>query len=244
MRQHLIRHGTAAALCATAVLGLTACQGKGGDSSGTDSSSPGRPSVTATPPPTRALLTGTQLTKVLAPASFFSSGFSIDPSNTQDTGGSYQDSSDDHPAKPDCAKLDTNSWIQITGMTGVSFTQQDRVNGDHSAEVAQEVDVFKDTAAATALSRVRTLGAACTSFVDSTTRSKVHVSEKALPGIGDAAYAITLTSPGWQTGSTLIAARVGTAVISVFSGDDSGHNGRTTAEKVVLHIADGLKGKA
>jgi hypothetical protein len=72
----------------------------------------------------------------------------------------------------------------------------------------------------------------------------VKVAEKKLPGVGDDAYEITLTSAGWQTGSTLIAARVGTAVISVFSGDDSGHNGRTTAEKVARHIAGQLSGKA
>lgn len=244
MRQHLIRHGTAAALCATVALGLTACQGKGGDDAGKSGSSGGASATTTSAHPTPALLTGAELTKALAPASLFAAGFTVNAANTQDTGSDYQDASDTHPDKPDCAKLETNAWIAITGMTGASFTQQNRMNAKQTAEADQEIDVFKGTGSATAMSRVGAIGAGCPSFIDPDTRSKVKVAEKKLPGVGDDAYEITLTSAGWQTGSTLIAARVGTAVISVFSGDDSGHNGRTTAEKVARHIAGRLNGKA
>ena len=246
MRQTLIRRATtAAALCATAALGLTACQGKDGtagkgDSPATTKVPAGSPATTTAP----AVLTGTELTQALAPDSLFPAGFSIDPSATQDTGGDYQPVGDTHPAKPDCTKLQTNAWIAITGLTGTSFTQQDRVNKARTAEIDQEIDVFKGTTAATAMERIGAIGTACPSFLDPDTRSKVTVTEKPLTGTGDGGYVITLTSPHWQTGSTLVAVRVGTAVVTVLSGDDSGHNGRVTAEKVAGHIAGRLKGKA
>lgn len=244
MRQHLLRHGTAAALCAVAALALTACQGNGGGD-GAGSSSSAQASTTASPRATTPpLLTGKQLTQALAPASLFSSGYAVDTSGTQDTGDAYQDAADTHPAKPDCTKLDTNAWIGITGMTGASFTQEQRMNAHRTAEVDQGIDVFKGSGAATALGRVAAISTSCPSFLDGDTRSKVTVKEKALPGVGDGAYVITLTSAGWQTGSTLVAVRVGTAVVSVFSGDDSGHDGSVTAEKVARHIAGQLHGKA
>ncbi|MFI1094691.1 hypothetical protein [Streptomyces sp. NPDC020917] len=251
MRSTLSRRAaTAAALCAAAALGLTACQGKGGDSAkdspsaGDTASSASTGAPSATTAAARPLLTGTELTRALAPDAMFPAGFAVDPSATQDTGGDYQATGDTHPAKPDCAKLQTNAWIAITGLTGVSFTQQDRVDKARTAEIDQEIDVFKGGTAATAMERIGAVGAACPSFLDSDTRSKVTVTEKPLTGIGDGAYVITLTSPRWQSGTTLIAARVGTAVVTVLSGDDSGHDGRVTAEKVARHIAGQLKGKA
>lgn len=248
MRQTLIRRATTvAALCATAALGLTACQDKGSDS-GKDTPSSGTSAQAGTPaattPAAKALLTGTELTKALAPDSLFPAGFAVDPSSTQDTGGDYQPAADTHPAKPDCTKLQTNAWIGITGLTGASFSQQDRVDKGRTAEIDQEIDVFKSPTAATAMERIGAIGAGCPSFLDPDTRSKVTVTEKPLAGIGDGGYVITLTSPQWQSGSTLVAARVGTAVITVMSGDASGHDGRVTAEKVARHIAAQLQGKA
>jgi len=247
MRSTLSRRAaTAAALCAVAALGLTACQGKGGDSakngqSAGPTTATGAPSTTAA---ARPLLTGTELTEALAPDALFPAGFAVDPSATQDTGGDYQATGDTHPAKPDCTKLQTNAWIAITGLTGVSFTQQDRVDKARTAEIDQEIDVFKGGTAATVMERIGAVGAACPSFLDSDTRSKVTVTQKPLAGVGDGAYVITLMSPRWQSGTTLVAARVGTAVITVLSGDDSGHDGRVTAEKVARHIAGRLQGRA
>ncbi len=243
MRQHLIRHGTVFALCAVAALGLTACQGKGGSgASGADTASKAASTASASAAP--ALLTGKQLTGLLAPASFFDSALAIDPSSTQDTGTSYQEPATQRPARPDCARLDTNSWIGITGVSGVSFSQQDRVDNKAVTEVSQEIDVFKGTTASDVFRTLSGITSACPSFTDSDTRSKVTVTEKALPGVGDEACVITLDSPAWQSGTTLVASRVGTAVATVLSSDRSKGNGSGTAEKVARHIADDLKGKA
>lgn len=245
MRQHLIRHGTVLALCAIAALGLTACQGKAGDSAASGANSTSRsPSAASATPAAPALLTGKQLTDLLAPASFFDPALAIDPSATQDTGTTYQEPVAKRPARPDCSRLDTNSWIGITGVSGVSFSQQDRVDNKAVTEVSQEIDVFKGGTASDVFRTLSGITSACPSFMDSDTRSKVTITEKSLPGVGDEACVITLDSPAWQSGTTLVASRVGTAVVTVLSSDHSKGNGTGTAEKVARHIADGLKGRA
>ncbi len=243
MRQHLIRRGTVAALCALAALGLTACQGKGTASGKDGSASAGPRSHASAAKDPAPPLTGTQLTGKLAPASFFSSDLAIDPSATQDTGGSYTRASSKSPAQPDCGRLDTTSWIGITGVTGVSFTQQDRLDKKAEKEVSQEIDVFTGGTAAQVFGTLAKVSDVCPSFTDSDTRSKVTVSEKPLAGVGDKACVITLTSPAWDSGTTLIASRVGTAVATVLVSDTGKDHGMGTAQKVVRHISGGLKGK-
>ncbi|MET8538374.1 hypothetical protein ABZV67_43480 [Streptomyces sp. NPDC005065] len=63
------------------------------------------------------------------------------------------------------------------------------------------------------------------------------------PGVGDAAYTITLTDSAWENSTTLIAVRSGTNVVSVMSTD--GHdNGAATAKKLAAQLVNSLKGKA
>lgn len=144
---------------------------------------------------------------------------------------------------PDCTKLSGTSWTNITGITGVSFAQNDYVDKNTSSEVAQQVDVYRGTTAQTVIGALGKLAAACPSYTDGQTNGKVTVSEKAAAGLGDAAYTITLTSPAWQGGTTLVAARVGTAVVTVLasSGTDTG---AATATKVTGELIASLKGKA
>jgi hypothetical protein len=59
-------------------------------------------------------------------------------------------------------------------------------------------------------------------------------------GLGDAAYTVTLTDSAWTNGTTLIAARVGTNVVTVMSTD--GHdNGAATAKKLTQQIVGALQ---
>ncbi|WP_405582414.1 hypothetical protein [Streptomyces sp. NBC_01190] len=243
MRQNPSRRGTFAALCALtaiAAVGLTACQDKDDNASSTD----GPPSATATAKRTPEPLTGDQLTKELAPASLFAPGLAVDPSATRDTGSSYQTQAVENPPKAPCSTLDTTGWMTITGISGVSFTQQDRFDKSTTTEVYQGIDVFKGTTSTTVLDKLSRIADRCPSFTDDQTHTKVKVTVKPLPGIGDGAYKVTLSCPGWQSGNTLIAARVGTAVVSVLSTDGSAGDGSGTAKKVAAHIAAGLKGKA
>ncbi|WP_338699433.1 hypothetical protein V2W30_23390 [Streptomyces sp. Q6] len=236
----------AAALLAVAVLpfALTACSS--GDSDGSAGSQGAASSPSAAPTshnPDEGLATGADLKKALAPASFFGAGYKVDPDGVRDTGTSFQKQSADPaaPAKPDCTKFGGTSWIALTGDEGVSFAQNDYVNDDSSADIAQEIDVFRGTTATTVMRHLRKVVAACPTYKDADTKSVVKVAGTAASGLGDEAYAITLTDPTWTNGTTLIAVRKGTAVVSIMSTD--GHdNGAATAKKLAAKVTAAVTG--
>ncbi|MGW0081267.1 hypothetical protein [Streptomyces sp. NPDC003393] len=208
----------------------------------TESSSAG---ATASPShskdPNAGLFTGTQLKKALAPASFFRTGFTSDPDATRDSGDAYEPPATKSPAKPDCSRLEGTSWIDVTGVTGVSFAQGDYVDKNTSEEIAQQIDTYRGTTAASVLKDVEQIATTdCATFTDSETHAKVKVAGQATPGLGDEAFTVTLTSPAWENGTTLVATRVGTDLVSVLSTD--GHdNGAATAEKLTRQIVASLK---
>lgn len=203
-------------------------------------------STTATPnDPNAGLPTGAALKTALAPGSFFGPGYAVDESGLRDSGSMYQEPSSAPAslAKPDCTKLGGTSWIAITGDTGVSFAQNDYTNKNTSAEMAQEIDVFKGTTAPSVLSHLKKAVAACPTLKDEDTKTTAKVKGATTSGLGDEAYTITVTDPAWQNGSTLIAMRRGTAVVTVLS--TAGHdNGAATAKKLAAHVAATLGTKA
>ncbi|MEV5007736.1 MULTISPECIES: hypothetical protein [unclassified Streptomyces] len=218
-------------------LALTACGSSGSTGS---SGSAGHASSGSTRDPNAGLLTGTQLKKALAPASFFASGFAVDPSGARDSGDTYTPPSNAPAAKPDCTKLGGTAWIDVTGITGVSFAQNDYVRKDTSEDIGQEIDTYRGTTAASVLKAVEKTATDCAGFTDSQTHTKVKVTGRSTPGLGDGAYTLTLTDPSWENGTTLVAARVGTNVVSVMSTD--GHdNGAATAKKLTLRIVGALR---
>ncbi|MEU6810842.1 hypothetical protein ABZ920_18015 [Streptomyces sp. NPDC046831] len=223
---------TARALAVAALpLALAACDPAG---SGAPSSAPSPKS------PNAGLLTGAQLKKALAPASFFPSGFAVDPSGERDSGDTYVPPSTAPAGKPDCTRLGGTGWIDVSGVTGVSFAQNDYVSQDTSEDIAQEIDAYRGTAAADVLEALERVATACTGFTDSQTHTKVKVAGRPTPGLGDAAYTFTLTDPAWVNGTTLVAARVGTNVVSVMSTD--GHdNGAATARRLTERIVGALR---
>ncbi|MEH0548978.1 hypothetical protein QA802_39725 [Streptomyces sp. B21-105] len=219
-------------------LALAACS----SSASTDSAD--SPAASATPSkaadPNAGLLTGTQLKKALAPASYFPAGFAADASLARDTGDTYQAPATKNAAKPRCADLAATSWISLTGIEGVSFAQNSYINQNTSSELDQEIDVYRGTTGADVLKGLADVVAACPSYTDSDTHSKVKVTGAATAGLGDEAYTITLTSSAWETGTTLIASRTGTAVVSVLSTEGS-DNGAASAKKLTEHVLASLK---
>jgi hypothetical protein len=219
-------------------LALAACSAGSSDSAdNSTAASAAKPSKD----PNAGLMTGTQLKKALAPASFFATGFTEDTSGTRDSGDTYQPPAKPKAAaKPDCGKLSGTSWIGITGATGVSFAQNDYISKNTSEEVAQEIDVFRGTAASDVVKGLQKAAASCNGFADSQTHTKVKVAGATTPGLGDEAYTITLTDSAWQNGTTLIATRVGTNLVTVMSTD--GHDdGAATAKKLAQQVAAHLK---
>ena len=239
-----LRPRAAALLAAVAVpLALAAC------SSGTTGATSG-PAPSAAPPaapapasPDANLLTGTQLKGLLEPHSSFPPGFTSDPGGSRETGSSYESPSTTQVGKPRCRRLGGTAWISITGINGVSFAQDAYIDKASSAEIAQEIDVYRGTTSQAVLRKVAGISAACPWYTDAQTGSRATIREQARPKLGDGGYVITVTDPAWRSGTTLVAARVGTAVVTVLS-TAGADNGRASAMRLAAALAAELRGMA
>jgi hypothetical protein len=230
----------AVALVAVAVLplaALTACSA----GSSSDGSASAKPASARAKDPNAGLPTGTQLKKALAPASAFPAGFTAVADGAADSGGTFLDPSTPSTAESDCATLETTGWMQATGYKGgVSFAQGDYANKDQTAEIAQAIDAFQGHTAETVLKSLKSVATECAAFTDTDEHAKVTVAGRATSGLGDEAYTMTLTSGHWENGTTLLAVRTGTSVITVLSTAGS-DNGTATAKKVATRILGSLK---
>jgi hypothetical protein len=220
-------------------LTLAACSSGSSGSSGAD----GKASASASPSkdPNAGVLTGTQLKKALAPASSMPKGLTPVADGAADSGSAFIDPPAKSTAKTDCGKLGNTYWLDVTGLKGgVSFAQADHANQDQTEEVTQELDGFRGTTAQTVMKDIRAVAAACATYTDTQAHAKVKVTGKETPGLGDEAYTLTLTSSAWENGTTLIAARVGTTVLTLMStaGPD---NGAAAGQKVAAQVATSLR---
>ncbi|WEO96984.1 hypothetical protein A6P39_024785 [Streptomyces sp. FXJ1.172] len=239
-----MRHSSrVATLLAVAALplALTACSSGSSGSSGGSAGTGASAAPAKAKDPAAALATGTQLRGVLAPASAFPAGLTPEADGASDSGGSLLPPSGKSAGKPDCTRLEGTSWIQATGRKGgESFAQNDYANKDKTQEVAQEIDEFQGTTATTVMKELRTAATECAVFTDTDTHAKVKLTGRSTSGLGDEAYTMTLTSGAWQNGTTLVAVRSGSAVVTVLStaGTD---NGAASAQKVTTRILGSLK---
>lgn len=170
--------------------------------------------------PDAGLLTGTQLTGILAPASWFPGGYAVDPSGSRNTGSEYVLPT--APGSLPCSRLDGTAWIDLARVGPVSFAQADYLDASTSEEYAQEIDVFPGDGGQQAMTALRKLASTCPSFRDSQTSSTVTVQLRTGPSLGDDALTFLLSSPGWQGGTALEAVRVRSAVITVLYSGSSG----------------------
>ncbi|MFJ3642453.1 hypothetical protein ACIPRD_22180 [Streptomyces sp. NPDC090108] len=217
-------------------LALAAC------STGTDSSAKPEKAAKAADP-NAGLLTGTQL-KAALPKSVTPASLLPVKGGSPDSGDDFMDQSPRSTAKPKCSDFESNAWPSLSGYQGgVSFAQGDFVNKAQTEEIADEIDAFQGETAKSVMKGIRDAVAACPTFTDTDAHAQVKAEGHAAPGLGDEAYTIRLTSPRFENGSTLVAARVGNSVATVMStaGND---DGAATAGAVITHIVDALKAKA
>jgi hypothetical protein len=190
--------------------------------------------------PDAGLLTGTQLTSMLAPSSWFPSGYAVDPTGSRNTGSLYV--APTATANLPCSRLDGTAWIDLADIGPVSFAQNDYIDQSTSEEYAQEIDVFRGSDAQQAMSALRHLSGTCLRFPDSQTSSTVTVHFQDGPSLGDDALTILLSSPAWAAGTALEAVRVGSAVVTVLYSGASG-NGIPQATGLATLIAKNLQSK-
>ncbi|MER5599001.1 hypothetical protein [Streptomyces sp. NPDC002265] len=219
-------------------LALAACSSGSTDSSShTSAASQDKPAKD----PNAGLMTGTQLKKALAPASAFPSHLTAVKDGFADSGSEFVSPQSRSTAKPDCSKFENSTWLDVSGYKGgVSFAQGDYANQDQTEEMTQELDAFQGTTATDVMKNVQAAATACAAFTDLDDHSKVELAGRATPGLGDEAYTITVTSGHWESGTTLIAVRVGSTVATVMSSAGS-DNGAANAAKLAGNLADSLK---
>lgn len=202
----------------------------------------GPPSAAPSPAsPDAGLLTGTQLRGLLEPRAYFPRGYVRDAAGTRDTGSGYQQPSSAAVAKPDCRLLGATSWTSITGISGVSFAEDAYIDKASSSEIAQEIDVYRGTTSRAVMQKLGTVVTACQWYTDPQTGSRATVSEHASPRFAAGGYVITVTDPAWRGGTTLVAARAGTAVVTVLS-TDGADNGRASAMRLASQLVAVLQG--
>jgi hypothetical protein len=165
------------------------------------------------------------------------------PAGTRDTGPGYQPPSTADVAKPNCRLLGATSWTSITGINGVSFAEDDYTDKARSSEIAQEIDVYRGTTARAVMRKLGAVATACPWYTDPQTGRRATVCEKASPRFAGGGYVITVTSPAWRNGTTLVAARVGTAVVTVLS-TDGADNGHASAMRLASQLVSVLQGVA
>ncbi|KOV56862.1 hypothetical protein [Streptomyces sp. MMG1121] len=236
-----MRHSSRVATLLTVAalpLALTACSSGSSHASASSTASAGPAGAKDL---NASLATGTQLKRALAPASAFPTGLTAEADGASDSGSEFLSPSGKSTAKPDCTRLEGTAWIQATGLKGgVSFAQNDYANQGKTEEVAQEIDEFQGTTAATVMKDLRTVAAECATFTDTDAHATVKLTGRSTSGFADEAYTMTLTSGAWESGTTLIAARSGNSVVTVLStaGTD---NGAAAAQKVTTRILSSLK---
>ncbi|MEU6817247.1 hypothetical protein [Streptomyces sp. NPDC046860] len=215
-------------------LALAACSG-----GSSDSAAPGKEPKAKNL--NAGLMTGSQLKGVLAPASFFPSHLSPMKDGFTDSGKQYASTVSRDTAKPDCVKFENTTWLDVTGYKGgASFALGGYANKDETEVMVQEIDVFQGATAASVMKEVRAAAGTCASFTNLQDHSKAKLVGTTTPGLGDDAYTMTITSAQWENGTTLVAARVGNAVVSVTSSTGK-DNGAAEAAKLAKHVVDSLK---
>jgi hypothetical protein len=223
------------ALAGCSSSGSTATAAATTASSATASATASASSVSASAPadPDAGLLTGARLKAALV-STGIPAGFVLDASGSVDTGSTYQAPSASS-GKPDCSNLGATGWVDLSGYGGVSFAQNDYVNKDSTEEFAQEVDVYRGETAQAVMTALAKLATVCPSYSDSSTSSTVKVSVVTGTSLGQGTVTIELSDPKWSGGTTLVAVRVGHAVVTVLDSAASG-SGASYADTLAAQL--------
>lgn len=184
-------------------------------SSSTASGAPAPAGTAGSPAPAGTASTGTQLKAALI--TDLPAGFKLNGPGTTDTGTNMQDEANG-PMKGSshCADLGATSWIQASGMSGVSFAQSDHLDG-RNQEIAQEVDAFDSPDhAARAFSQLTAFMKKCKTFQDpSSTSTTYHLAVLSVHDLGARAIKGVITSSSIEGGVVEVAAVSGNNVITV-----------------------------
>ncbi|MGW4649511.1 hypothetical protein [Kitasatospora sp. NPDC004289] len=207
------------------VLGLVACQPKGDIQTG-GASPAATASTSSSPSPrkstgTEGLPNGAQLAAMLLPAEALPT-LKLNPDSVRSTGTGFNPpiSPSAVPQDQVCKAFDGSAWSNVAGYSYASFAQNDYT--DESQDMfAQELETYRGDDARVVMGKLREALTACHGYVSEQdgVKHKVTIELKELPGVGDEAVQAVRTAPTWTGGATLVAARVGSVVVTTYYND-------------------------
>jgi hypothetical protein len=189
-----------------------------------------------------AALTGSTLNTLLLPASVLPAGFKLDTQGARNTGASVaQDSSSPVAASKVCGLLTGTSWILAAGLDSATFAQNDYLDAGHTQEVAQEIDTFTGTDATKVMSGLWKAFGRCHDFTQKYNgmTAKTTLVRSRPTSAAYAAIEAVQTSPTFTGGTTLVAIRIGNAIVTVLysaSSHDKGGAAVTLAEEIAQRV--------
>lgn len=248
----------AAAVLLPAAVALSACSGSSTPTpkaAGTTSPGPAAdptasPDASAARPPAAAgrrtlqILPGSQLKSLLAPQSYFPSGFTSVAAETQDSGDAYGLQATIRPSGVQCPLFDTNSIVTITGYSPVAYAQSDYQSKTESGQYAEEIDEFSGDAPQGLMDTLSLAATACASYTDAVTSSTAHVTQSTAVADGQPALVFIANDGSWPGGVTTEAVEVGPAVVTVMVSTSSADNGTAEAAKLAATVVANVIGKS
>ncbi|GAA4579432.1 hypothetical protein GCM10023194_05070 [Planotetraspora phitsanulokensis] len=229
-----LRMGAILAAAGLVVLATGGCGGTAG------SENPVKTPAAAAQDP--KVLTGGELNAMLLSADAMPKGFKINADGTRDSGDVLAEGSTSTvPRDKLCGILLQTAWIRAAGIDGAAFAQNDYLGPGRAGQFAQEIDTFQGDNAEKVMAALKKAFGQCASFIDKSdgTTAQVKLVRSAVPGVGDEAIKAVQTSPAWQGGTTLVAARVGNAVVTTLyssSGKDKGAAGVKMTKAIVENV--------
>lgn len=185
--------------------------------SATSSTATAHATAQATASPAQATLTGTKLNSRLLSARDLPPGFTLYAPGLRNTAdGIQQDSSSPVPASQVCARLTGTSWIDVGGISGATLAEREYDNKGRTETIGEEIDTFTGTDAQKVMSGLWTAFGHCKAFTQnySGMQAQTTTVRAKLADVGNQAIKAVETSPTFQGGTTLVAIRIGNAIVT------------------------------
>jgi hypothetical protein len=185
---------------------------------------------------------GSKLNAQLLPASALPPGFTLVGSRDDGNTAPY-DLPHQVSAGQACQLLEKSAWIQVSGLEPFDYAQGVYANAGHTGDIDQEIFALTGNDSATAMAAMWKVFGECGSFTyqfSSGPTAHFTLKRTRLTGIGDEAITGVQTAPELYGGSTLVAVRVGSVIITTTvssSGSDRGSAAVDYATGIAKNVA-------
>jgi hypothetical protein len=233
------RRGLIAASSGLLVLAVAGCGFIGQTATESTPAASPRQTAASSSPSTRTP-DGATLNSLLLPASAMPAGFRVDPSGSRNAAQALpQDTFQPVPNSRVCGLLDGTSWIAAGDVSTTDFAQNDYANASKTEELAQEVDAFQPGDAQKVMTRLWRVFGYCRTFSTQAngTTATVSLTRHRLARVGDQAIGAVWATPVFQGGTSLVAIRIGDAIVTVLVSSTSSDKGAAAAVAMAKHVA-------